>query len=140
MPLDTRCAGTIVTLYIKVPKGTTREDGRQRLLQHYSTTNVIIFDHVSNHAYVRRILSDHIGSLSCATLTNGTKHGRDVSTHMLVPCVCRYYDYSIGRSATTAHLQLVHKARITKLPNHGRAAAGMTEMTNPRNGIKVKMY
>jgi hypothetical protein len=59
---------------------------------------------------------------------------------MLVPCVCRYYDYSIGRSATTAHLQLVHKARITKLPNHGRAAAGMTEMTNPRNGIKVKMY
>ena len=56
MPLDTRCARTIVTLYIKVPEGTTREDGRQRLLQHYSTTNVIILDHVSNHAYIRRII------------------------------------------------------------------------------------
>ena len=78
-----------------------------------------------------------MGSLICATLTKATKHGRDTSTHMLVPRMFRIYDSYIVPSATT-RIATCKRSSDYQVPNHDRYATRIEEMTNTNSGIKVE--
>ena len=78
-----------------------------------------------------------MGSLICATLTKATKHGRDTSTHMLVPRMLRIYDSYIVPSATTG-IATCKRSSNYQVPNHDRYATRIEEMTNTNSSIKVK--
>ena len=78
-----------------------------------------------------------MGSLICATLTKATKHGRDTSTHMLVPRMFRIYDSYIVPSATTG-IATCKRSSDYQVPNHDRYATRIEEMTNTNSSIKVE--
>ena len=77
-----------------------------------------------------------MGALIGATLTKATKHGRDTSTHMLVPRMFRIYDSYIVPSATTG-IATCKRSSDYQVPNHDRYATRIEEMTNTNSGIKV---
>ena len=59
---------------------------------------------------------------------------------MLVSRMFRNCDSYIALSVTTTRLQLVNKARNTKLPDHGQYVDEIEEMTDPGSSIKVETY